>query len=154
MSDVKATPSSPAATGSRATQRFLDVVEWVGNKLPDPAFLFVFALFITWGVSAWLAPVEFEEVDPRTREPVRVLNQLSAASQVSFLTNMVKTFIEFPPLGLVLPRSDRWQFESLTARPVEQRVGLFVVGELLPDRVPAKCTAQSARDIGEVANRD
>jgi len=102
MPDVNDSPSSPAATDSPATQRFLDVVEWVGNKLPDPAFLFVFALFITWGVSAWLAPVEFEELDPRTQEPVRVLNQLSAASQVNFLTNMVKTFIEFPPLGLVL----------------------------------------------------
>ena len=95
-------PSSSVAPASRMTQRFLDVVEGVGNKLPDPAFLFLFALFITWGLSACLAPVEFAELDPRTHEPIRIVNQLSAASQISFLANMVKTFIEFPPLGLVL----------------------------------------------------
>ncbi len=95
-------PPSSVASESRMTQRFLDVVEGVGNKLPDPAFLFLFALFITWGLSACLAPVEFAELDPRTHEPVRIVNQLSAASQINFLANMVKTFIEFPPLGLVL----------------------------------------------------
>lgn len=94
-------PTQAAAT-SRLSQRFLDVVEWVGNKLPDPAFLFIFALLITWAVSVGLAPVEFSEVDPRTKEPIRVLNQLTAPSLVSFLANMVKTFVEFPPLGLVL----------------------------------------------------
>ncbi len=95
-------PPPSVAPASRMTQRFLDVVEGVGNKFPDPAFLFLFALFITWGLSACLAPVEFAELDPRTREPIRIADQLSAASQISFLANMVKTFIEFPPLGLVL----------------------------------------------------
>lgn len=84
------------------SQRFLDIIEWLGNKLPDPAFLFLFALMLTWAVSAWLAPIAFVELDPRTNQPVRVINQLTATSQISFLSNMVKTFIEFPPLGLVL----------------------------------------------------
>lgn len=83
-------------------QRFLDGVEWLGNKLPDPAFLFLIVLFITWAASAWLAPIDFAEIDPRTKQPVRIVNQLSAPSLVSFLANMVKTFVEFPPLGLVL----------------------------------------------------
>lgn len=86
----------------RLSQRFLDGVEWIGNKLPDPAFLFVFALFITWAVSAWLAPMEFSEVDPRSKQPIQIVSQLTAPSLVSFLANMVKTFVEFPPLGLVL----------------------------------------------------
>lgn len=80
----------------------MDGVEWIGNKLPDPAFLFVLALFITWGASAWLAPIEFSELDPRTKQPIQVVSQLTAHSLVSFLANMVKTFVEFPPLGLVL----------------------------------------------------
>lgn len=86
----------------RMSQKFLDAVEWLGNKLPDPALLFVISLLITWGVSMWLAPVEFKELDPRSKEPIKVINQLSGASQINFLTNMVKTFIEFPPLGMVL----------------------------------------------------
>ncbi len=96
-------PPGPSATpDSRTSLSFLDGVEWIGNKLPDPAFLFVLALFITWGASAWLAPIEFSELDPRTKQPIQVVSQLTAHSLVSFLANMVKTFVEFPPLGLVL----------------------------------------------------
>jgi aminobenzoyl-glutamate transport protein len=84
------------------SQRFLDAVEWAGNKLPDPAILFVWALVITWGLSAALAPVEFTEIDPRSQQPIRVVDQLSAVALVGFLSNMVKTFVEFPPLGLVI----------------------------------------------------
>ena len=51
---MKTPHAAPAVRGSW----FLDWIEWLGNKLPDPAVLFVFALFITWGASAWLAPVE------------------------------------------------------------------------------------------------
>lgn len=83
-------------------KRFLDLVEWAGNKLPDPAILFVWALFITWGVSAALAPVEFAELDPRSQQPIRVVDQLTSAALVGFLANMVETFVKFPPLGLVI----------------------------------------------------
>jgi aminobenzoyl-glutamate transport protein len=38
-------------------QRFLDGLEAVGNKLPDPAMIFVIALAITWIISAVLANV-------------------------------------------------------------------------------------------------
>ena len=103
MSFENPTPNATqTAATSRLSQRFLDGVEWIGNKLPDPAFLFILALFVTWAVSAYLAPIEFSEVDPRTKEPIHVLSQLTAPSLVSFLANMVKTFVEFPPLGLVL----------------------------------------------------
>ncbi len=87
---------------SRLSHRILDGVEWLGNRLPDPTFLFLIALFATWGFSAWLAPVEFSETDPRTQQPIRIINQLSAPALISFLENMVKVFVEFPPLGLVL----------------------------------------------------
>lgn len=46
--------------------RALDFIEWLGNKLPDPAMLFLLALFLTWFLSAVLAPVEFADEDPRT----------------------------------------------------------------------------------------
>jgi len=83
-------------------QRLLDLIERLGNRLPDPAILFVWALAITWAASAALAPVEFTELDPRSGQPIRVVNQLSGASLVGFMASMVKTFVEFPPLGLVL----------------------------------------------------
>lgn len=83
-------------------QRFLDVIEWLGNKLPDPAFLFLFALLTTWVVSAWLAPMQFSEIDPRDQKPVTIISQLSSESLVNWLSSMVKIYIDFPPLGVVL----------------------------------------------------
>ncbi|MDA1179982.1 MAG: AbgT family transporter, partial [Planctomycetota bacterium] len=59
-----------SAAPSGALQYFLDIIEWIGNKLPDPALLFVWALFITWGLSAVLASVKFTEVDPRSNTPI------------------------------------------------------------------------------------
>lgn len=81
---------------------FLDAIEWAGNRLPDPAVLFLIALFLTWGVSAALAEVSFEEIDPRTEKPISVINQLTGTQLVTFLTDMVDTYTGFKPLGVVL----------------------------------------------------
>ena len=82
--------------------RALDWIERTGNKLPDPAILFLILLFVTWGVSAILAPIEFTEVHPKTGEPIVVQNQLTGSALAHFLTQMVKTFTGFHPLGVVL----------------------------------------------------
>jgi aminobenzoyl-glutamate transport protein len=112
-------PTDDGATASdtppsrNGMQRLLDAIEWAGNKLPDPAMLFVVALVITWLLSMLLAPVQFEEADPRSiqrdeagqivqSEPIRVSNQLAGAAITTFLARMVRTFVEFPPLGVVL----------------------------------------------------
>lgn len=84
------------------SKRFLDAVEWAGNKLPDPAMLFVWALAIVWGLSAMLASIQFTELDPRTQEPICVVSQVTGPALVTFLANMVETFVKFPPLGLVI----------------------------------------------------
>lgn len=94
--------STPPLAPSGLSQRFLDAVEWAGNKLPDPAVLFVWALAITWVLSALLANVEFTEMDPRSKEPIRVVSQLTLTALAGWLSTMVKTFVEFPPLGVVL----------------------------------------------------
>lgn len=83
-------------------ERALDAIERVGNKLPDPALLFLIMLFLTWGISALLSPIQFEELHPATGEPIRILNQLTGTSLADFLANMVTTFTGFHPLGVVL----------------------------------------------------
>jgi len=82
--------------------RSLDVVERVGNKLPDPVVLFLLLMVAAWLVSWWLSGVSFTEIDPRTGQPVQIKNQLAGESLTAFMSKMVGTFTSFPPLGVVL----------------------------------------------------
>lgn len=67
----------------------LNWIEWAGNKLPDPAILFVIALLLTWVLSALLAPVAFTEEDPRARlEETKRQNKVRAATSLSALGMM------------------------------------------------------------------
>ncbi|GAA4796179.1 AbgT family transporter [Lysobacter hankyongensis] len=82
--------------------RFLDSVERIGNKLPDPALLFLGLMAVVWIVSALLSGVSFDAIDPRNGEPIQIKNLLAGASLTAFMAEMVKTFVNFPPLGVVL----------------------------------------------------
>lgn len=82
--------------------RALDKVEKAGNKLPDPAIIFLFSLVVVWVLSALLSSVNFSAIDPRTGEAVVVNNMLSGDSLADFLSRMVKIFTGFAPLGVVL----------------------------------------------------
>ena len=93
-------PADKARGG--ALDRFLSGVEAVGNRLPDPAILFLLLLLLTWVASALLAPVAFTETHPRTGEPLRIANQLTGSALADFMVGMVPTFTGFPPLGVVL----------------------------------------------------
>jgi aminobenzoyl-glutamate transport protein len=95
----------------------LDRIERLGNRLPDPAILFVWVLALVWVLSAALAEAGFTELDPRTQQPIRIVNQLSGPAMAGFLSRMVRTFMEFPPLGAVLV--------ILLATGVAEHSGLF-----------------------------
>ncbi len=81
---------------------FLATVERVGNKLPDPAMLFVGLLFIVWVLSWLLSYVTFEVIDPRTSEPLVINNLLAGRAITEFLSVMVTNFSHFHPVGVVL----------------------------------------------------
>ena len=94
--------TTPAAPRPGLVNRLLGSIERIGNKLPDPAILFLLSLIIVWVLSALLAGVEFDAVNPRTGEALRVQNLLTGAALTGFLTNMVTIFTSFAPLGVVL----------------------------------------------------
>lgn len=96
--------SDEAAAGGQSgwLNRVLNGIEVAGNKLPDPAILFLILMLATWALSALLASVQFSEIHPSTGEPIRVVNQLTGTSLAAFLAKMVKTFTDFHPLGVVL----------------------------------------------------
>ena len=92
---------SEAASRS-ALIRVLDGVERIGNRLPDPALLFVWLLLAVWICSAIAAQFSYSLVDPRTSAPIEVNNLLTGASLTAFFAGMVDTFVNFHPLGVVL----------------------------------------------------
>ena len=81
---------------------FLGTVERVGNKLPDPAVLFIALLFIVWILSWLLSYVTFDVYHPATGERIQIVNQLSGQSFVQFMSTMVTRFMTFGPVGVVL----------------------------------------------------
>lgn len=93
---------STTKTGGGRMARFLDIVERTGNRLPDPAVLFLILMLVVWVLSWLLSGVEFTALDPRSGQPVQVSNLLSGESLTGFMANMVKTFLGFAPLGVVL----------------------------------------------------
>lgn len=99
---MSATNEPSPSKSPRTIDRFLGAVERIGNRLPDPAILFVVALAVTWILSAVLSQMEFDVVDPRSSKPLVVNNLLTGTALAGFLSTMVKTFTDFPPLGVVL----------------------------------------------------
>ena len=81
---------------------FLGTVERVGNKLPDPAVLFIALLFIVWLLSWLLSYATFSVVDPRSGEALVINNLLSGSALTEFMSVMVTNFSHFHPVGVVL----------------------------------------------------
>ncbi|MEE2639418.1 MAG: AbgT family transporter [Planctomycetota bacterium] len=82
--------------------KFLDTIEWLGNKLPDPAVLFLVGLGSVWILSALLSNVSFTETLPNRDDPIKIVNLMTLDQLAGFLAGMVETFVGFHPLGVVL----------------------------------------------------
>ncbi|MGL5334876.1 MAG: AbgT family transporter [Enterovibrio sp.] len=83
-------------------ERFLNTVERVGNKIPDPSLLFFYGLMLVWGLSAILSQVNFDLTHPITGNAIEIKNLLSGTALAEFLAGMVGTFTGFAPMGIVL----------------------------------------------------
>ena len=93
---------SPSEQSSGMIDRFLNLIEVAGNKLPDPAVLFLLLMLSVWFLSWPLSLIQFDAVHPMTKEPIAVSNQVNGDGIASLLTSMVATFVNFAPLGVVL----------------------------------------------------
>ena len=94
--------SEEAQAPAADARGFLAAVERIGNKLPDPAMLFVGLLFIVWILSWLMSYLTFSVIDPRSGAPIVVVNQLSGEAFTTFLTGLVTNFVTFGPVGTVL----------------------------------------------------
>ena len=81
---------------------FLGWIEKIGNKLPDPFWLFVILSGFV-AVSSWLAShAGLSAVDPSSGEEIHVENLLTAENLSRMVSDAVENFISFPPLGVIL----------------------------------------------------
>ena len=84
-------------------QRWLDVIEYVGNKLPSPFFLFAILGLIVLVVSAVCSGISATYIGKEGKQvTVEVINLLNPEGLRFIFTSMIHNFISFPPLGLVL----------------------------------------------------
>ncbi|WP_017727664.1 AbgT family transporter [Halalkalibacterium ligniniphilum] len=102
MSQPTPQTNQPPSKQKGVLNVFLNVIERVGNKLPDPVTLFIIFALLVIIASHFVAQAGVSVVNPATDETVEAISLMSAEGLRMIMTNMVKNFAEFPPLGLVL----------------------------------------------------
>jgi len=98
------TGSNDTATGRPrgAIDRFLDVVERVGNALPDPTTLFALLALAIVVISGIAAEFDLSVAHPTTGQMIHPVSLLSIDGLHRILTQLVTNFTNFAPLGTVL----------------------------------------------------
>ena len=81
---------------------FLKKIEVVGNKLPNPAILFLLLILVLAVISAVLASLNVSAVHPMTHKALYVKSLFSREGLQWIMTSMVKNYIDFPPLGMIM----------------------------------------------------
>lgn len=95
---IEGLPSGSKGEGSG----WLDRIERFGNRLPDPAGIFLILIVILVLLSAWASAAGWTAVNPANGEAIYSQNLLSEANVRRLLVDMPTTFTGFKPLGLVL----------------------------------------------------
>ncbi|WP_163970664.1 AbgT family transporter [Oceanobacillus halotolerans] len=82
--------------------RFLNRIERIGNKLPDPFMLFVVLAFIVMGLSWVISLFDITFTQPGSDEEMTIRNLLSGEGLQFMVTSVLDNFVGFKPLGIVL----------------------------------------------------
>lgn len=152
MDQNQTPPTDPSLEPQLARKRrgALDWIEWLGNKLPDAATLFLIGALVVMLIShvgfmqGWEVDVKAlqEVVDPATgeitnelvstgAEPLRARSLLTSEGLYWCLSTMVENFMGFAPLGVVLT--------GMLGIGVAEKTGLIGAGlkafmKVVPDR--------------------
>jgi aminobenzoyl-glutamate transport protein len=121
MSETVMKEGEPPEASGGDGHRWLDSIERIGNLLPDPTTLFLLgaiavvllsqvAVSLDWSAEKTVSRVvadaqsASEATSPRelVRQVVRPVSLLTGDGVYWMLRTMVKSFVEFPPLGVVL----------------------------------------------------
>ncbi|WP_432001168.1 AbgT family transporter [Streptomyces sioyaensis] len=133
---MSATSAQPQATEPqsrilRTAFRSFAAIEKIGNKLPNPFWLFWILAGVVAVLSAVLAAVGVSAVHPGTHEIIKVQNLLSKDGLTMALAGAVDNFAAFPPLATILT--------VMFGIAVAERSGLFsTLLRRMVARVPGK----------------
>ena len=101
---MKTNDGSQGTVKKRSTfERFLDFVEVVGNKLPDPVIIFDVLTAAVTVVSFIGAMAGWTVQHPSTGKPVTVFNLLSPAGLQYMLSNCYQNYANFAPFAIAMP---------------------------------------------------
>ena len=97
--------------------RILNGVERIGNKLPDPVFLFLWLILGLIALSLVGAGLGWSAVNPVTGDTLQAQSLLSPENLEQLIIGMPSTLTSFPPLGIVIT--------IIYGASVAERSGLF-----------------------------
>ncbi|HEY0927376.1 AbgT family transporter [Brevundimonas sp.] len=97
--------------------RVLNTVERIGNRLPDPVFLFLWLILGLVVLSLIGSGLGWSAVNPVPGDTLVAQSLLSAENLERLIIGMPKTLAEFPPLGIVIT--------IIYGASVAERSGLF-----------------------------
>ena len=97
--------------------RVLNTVEKIGNRLPDPVFLFLWLILGLVVLSLIGSGLGWSAVNPVTGDTLAAQSLLSGENLERLIIGMPKTLAEFPPLGIVIT--------IIYGASVAERSGLF-----------------------------
>ncbi|WP_432146044.1 AbgT family transporter [Streptomyces sp. bgisy084] len=133
---MSATSAQPQATEPqsrilRTAFRSFAAIEKIGNKLPNPFWLFWILAGVVAVLSAVLAATGVSAVHPGTHEIIKVQNLLSKDGLTMAVEGAVDNFAAFPPLATILT--------VMFGIAVAERSGLFsTLLRRMVARVPGK----------------
>jgi aminobenzoyl-glutamate transport protein len=96
---------------------WLDRVERLGNRLPDPVAIFLILIAVLIGLSAIASSFGWSAVNPSNGEVLQSKSLLSVENVRRILVDMPATFTGFKPLGMVLV--------VMLGAAIAERSGLF-----------------------------
>ena len=102
LSQKKEGAHMPSSGKKSLMDRFLNTVEVVGNKLPDPVSLFILLALLTVLASALFGAMGVEAVHPGTHKVIKVINLFSLDGFRQMWSKAVSNFSTFAPLAMVL----------------------------------------------------
>lgn len=93
---------NPPQTKPSTVHRALDAIERLGDRLPDPVFIFAWIIAALVGASVICAGLGVSAINPANGQTILAESLLNSANIRQLLVEMPKTLTGFAPLGYVL----------------------------------------------------